>query len=154
MYSGTASLPMSCSSAAVLTPRISLSLMPSDLRQAAGEPLDTAHVLGEGVVLGVDGRGQGLDRRQVQVGDLAHLPLFVGQALEVDVVAAIGQQRRHRDRQQQHDGADVAERRHEGGRGGGADDVARRRPQEVGVPHGQRRGAARPGDGERDRATW
>ena len=73
------------------------------LGQAAGQPLDAADVLREGVVLGVDRRGQGLDRRQVQVGDLAHLPLLVGEALEVDVIAAIGQQRRHRDREQQHD---------------------------------------------------
>ena len=120
------------------------------LGQASGEPLDAAHVLREGVVLGVDGRGKGLDRRQVQVRHLAHLPLLVGQALEVDVVAAIRQQRRHRDGEQQHDRADVAERRHEGGGGGRADDVARRRPQEVGVPHRQRRGAARPGHGQGD----
>ena len=38
----------------------------------------------------------------------------------------------------------------EGGGRGRADDVAGRRPQEVGVPDRQRRGAARPGDGQRD----
>ena len=44
MCSGTASLPMSCSSAAVFTPWISFSLMPERARERRGVELHAADV--------------------------------------------------------------------------------------------------------------
>ena len=70
MCSGTASLPMSCSSAAVFTPCISLSRHPERARETGRVHLHAADVALRGLILGVDRERERFDRRQVQVGHL------------------------------------------------------------------------------------
>ena len=149
MCSGTASLPMSCSSAAVLTPWISASDSPSGLREAGRVHLHAPDVHLRRLILRVDGARQRFDRRQVQVRGLLHVPLLVLDAAHVDLVGAIGQVER-REGQRRHPVAGVGDEPG-GERGGaGADEVARRAPQEVVVPGADDRRARRQRDRRRD----
>ena len=89
MCSGTASLPMSWSSAAVLTPWISLCGHPQRPRQAGGVDLDAADVALRRLILGVDGQRQRLDRREVQIRNLLDVALLILDASQVDLVGAV-----------------------------------------------------------------
>ena len=85
---------------------------------------------------------QRLDRRQVQVGHLLHVPLLVLDAAHVDLVGAVGEvERRERaaapSSSRRASTTDAATRR-----GAGADEVARRAPEEVLVPDAARSAAA------------
>ena len=63
--------------------------------------LHAADVRLRGLILRVDRERQRFDRRQVQVRHLAHVPLLVVDAAQVDLVGAIGQvERRGRERRQ------------------------------------------------------
>ena len=67
MCSGTASLPMSCSSAAVLIAWISSADRPIALRQPDGVMLHAQDVRVGHLIFGVDGAGQCFDGREVQI---------------------------------------------------------------------------------------
>src|SRR5881227_3584293 len=82
MCSGTASLPMSWSRAAVLTPWIAACERPTAFAMPA------ADVRLRVLIFGVDGARQRFDRRKVQVGRLQHVPLLVLDAAHVDLVGA------------------------------------------------------------------
>ena len=110
MCSGTASLPMSCSSAAVLTPWISGSDRPSCVREAGRVDLHAPDVHLRRLILGVDRARERLDRRQVQVRRLQHVPLLVVDAAHVDLVGAIGQVER-REGERRHPVAGVRDER-------------------------------------------
>ena len=151
MCSGTASLPMSCSSAAVFTPCTSLSDIPSAPRDRGGVELHAADVRLRRLILGVDRERQRFDRRQMQVRHLAHVALLVLDASEIDLVGAVGQvERRHGERRDPVRRPAGDQPRRDRGRAG-ADEVARRAPQEVLVPDLEDRLVGRERDGRGDR---
>ena len=72
---------------------------PERPRHRGGVELHAADVRLRGLILGVDGERQRLDRREMQIGHLAHVALLVLDAPEVDLVGAIRQvERRGRER--------------------------------------------------------
>ena len=84
MCSGTASLPMSCSSAAVLTPSTSLSDIPIDSRHRGRVQLHSAQVRLRRPILGVDRERERLDGGEMEVCHLPRVPLAVFDAPDVD----------------------------------------------------------------------
>ena len=111
MCSGTASLPMSCSSAAVLTPWMSAGARPAAFARPDGVELHAADVRLRRLILGVDRARQRFDRRQVQVRGLLDVPLLVLDAAHVDLVGAVRQVER-REGQRRHPVAGVARSSH------------------------------------------
>ena len=77
MCSGTASLPMSCSTAAVRTACTSASDIPSITASSPGIRLHAPHVCRRRHVFRVDRDGERFDRREVQVGHLLR-PALLG----------------------------------------------------------------------------
>ena len=103
------------------------------LRQPGGEHLHAPDVHVRGLILGVDGAGERLDRGKVEIGSLLHVALLVLHPPQIDVVGAVGQIQRHEgDRRQPVAG--VIDERDAEGRRRGADEVAGRDPPEVVVP--------------------
>src|SRR5262249_24587417 len=76
MCSGTAIVPMARRRAAVLTPWIALSGMPS-AREPGGVHLDAPDVALRRLILLVNRKRERLDRRQVQIRHLRDVPLLV-----------------------------------------------------------------------------
>jgi hypothetical protein len=118
-------------------------------RQARRIDLDTADVRLRCLVLGIDRERERFDGRKVQVGHLLHVPPFVVDASEVDLVGAVGQIERSGEEQGDPD-ARPEERPLGSNRDSGSDEVARRTPQEVLIPHVEDRLMRREADGDRD----
>ena len=142
MCSGTASLPMSCSSAATFTPSISPSDMPASAASSAALACTRRMWLSFGqpfvdrLVACVDGACERFDARHVQLRDLLDVLLLLLDAPQVDPVAAIREIERRRDQQHRpdlhrHDDADGHHR------DAGADEARRCGPEEVLLPRGE-----------------
>ena len=114
--------------------------------------LHAADVALRRLILRVDGERQRFDGRQVQVGHLLHVPLLILDAAHVDLVGPVNQIDRG-GREQRHPVAAAFDDGRRDGCGAGAEEVARRAPQEVLVPHAPerllRRQADRGGDERR-----
>ena len=89
---------MSCSSAAVLTPWISVVGHAERAREAGGVHLHAPDVALRRLILGVDGERERLDGGQVQVRHLLHVPLLILDAAQVDLVGAVDEVERRRRR--------------------------------------------------------
>jgi hypothetical protein len=107
-------------------------------RDARGIDLDTADMRLRGLIFRVDRERQRFDGGQVQVRHFLNVTTLVVDATEVNLVGAVGEVERRRGQQRQ----PHARGHHRPGadrRGARADEVARRAPQEVLVPHRQER---------------
>ena len=91
MCSGTASLPMSCSSAAAFKRLQFLRAQAHLLADFDRIDADAPQVLVGGVVLGLDGQSQRLDGAQVQAGHGLHVPSLVLQAGQIKLVRTVDQ---------------------------------------------------------------
>ena len=83
MCSGTASLPMSCKSAAACSASISSRRHTQFFGYLDGIHPDPLQVIVRGVVLGFDRQRQRFDGAQVQVGHLFDVALFVFQFSQI-----------------------------------------------------------------------
>ncbi len=119
-------------------------------RETRREHLHAPDVRLARAILGVNRQRERLDRRQVQVRDLLHMALLVLDAPHVDLVAAIREvERRRREQSDVVVGGAADDDRHTC-RCHRADEVARRAPEEVLVPHLEQRLVRRQGDRRRD----
>ena len=122
---------------------------PERAREPGRVHLHAADVALRGLILRVDRERERLDGGQMQVRDLLHVPLLVLDAAQIDLVRPVEQVDRHR-RQQRRPVAAALNDPGRGRRRQGADEVARRAPQEVLVPHADDALLRRQADGRRD----
>ena len=104
------------------------------------------------LVLGVDRASQRFDRGEVKIRGLLHVPLLIFDAAHVDLVGVIRQVERRKEERHQ---PPVRRVRHEGRgrlRRQRADEVARRAPQEIRLPHRPHALPLRERDGRRNQA--
>lgn len=118
-------------------------------RKAGRVHLDAPDVALRRLIFRVDGEGQCLDGRQMQIGHLLHVQLLILNAAHVDLVRPVNQIHGRGGEQRHPVAAAFDDGRRDGG-GAGAEEVARRTPEEVLVPDSRDRLLRRQPDRRRD----
>ena len=99
MCSGTASLPMSCRTAAARRASVSSSVKLQFPRQFHGIDADALQVLAGSLILGLDGQGESFDGSQMEVGNFFRVLFFRVQLGQVEAIRAVQQVDRRQNQQ-------------------------------------------------------